>query len=218
MPRHGCVQKENTLTRLRPQGKYPHTLRPVSRYHGELRPDAQRPGIRRPNAWCHGVLRPDAWRPGIWRPNAWCQGVLRPNSQYLCVSRWDRYVPCQGMSRAFRASGASGRSLCVRMQIFFPDAFKNGTCTIINHFGNNPISATLNRGLYILPRHGSAYYTPSTTNIRKSDSIEVWHQRLEHLNYTDLKLILDSDKKIKGQTVWEIPGLSEPVLKQNNNT
>jgi len=143
MTSHGCVQKENALTWLRSEGKCPDTLRPVSRCHGKLHPDARRPGIRCPNAWCHGVLRPDARRPGIRCPNARCHGVLRPdprrpgirgpnarshgvlrsNSYCLCVSRWERYVPCQGASRASQAPGASGRSLCVRMQIFFPDDF-----------------------------------------------------------------------------------------------
>jgi len=96
-------------------------LRSVSRYHGELRPDAQRPGIRRSNARCHGMLRLDARHPGIWRPNARYHGVLRPNSHCLCVSRWERYVLCQGASRASRVPGVSGRSLCVRTQIFFSD-------------------------------------------------------------------------------------------------
>jgi len=123
IPSHGCVQKENALTWLRSEGKCPDTLRPVSRCHGKLPPDARRPGIWRPNAQCHGVLRPDAWRPGIRRPNARCHGVLRSNSHCLCVSRCERYLPCQGASRASRAPGVSGRSLCVRTQIFFPDDF-----------------------------------------------------------------------------------------------
>jgi hypothetical protein len=102
----------------------------------------------------------------------------------------------------------------------------NRTCIIIDHLGNNPLSATLDRGLYSIPRHGSAHastatilprfgyvHTPSTTNIRKSDSIEVWHQRLAHLNYADLKLILNSDKQTKGRTPWEIPGLCETCVK-----
>jgi hypothetical protein len=116
----------------------------------------------------------------------------------------------------------------------------NGTYAIIDHLSNNPLSAALDRGLYILPRHGSAHpssatilprhgsahpssatilprfgsaHTPSTTNIRKSDSIEVWHRRLAHLNYADLKLILDSDKKTEGWTPWEIPGLCETCVK-----
>jgi hypothetical protein len=90
--------------------------------------------------------------------------------------------------------------------------FKNGTCTVIDHLGNNPLSATLDRGLYILPRLGSAHVS-SNTNIRKPDLIEVWHRRLAHLNYADLKLILDLDKKTKTRTPWEIPGLCETCVK-----
>jgi len=104
--------------------------------------------------------------------------------------------------------------------------FKNGKYAVINHLGNNPISATLDRGLYILPQYGSAHsssatilpqlrsaHISSTTNIRKSDSIEVWHRQLAHLNYADLKLILYSDKKTKTRTPWEILGLCETCVK-----
>jgi len=104
--------------------------------------------------------------------------------------------------------------------------FKNGTCAVIDRLGNNSLSATLDRGLYILSRYGSAHpssatilprldcaLTSSTRNIRKSDTIEVWHRRLAHLNYADLKLILDSDKKTKNQNTWEIPGLCETCVK-----
>ena len=76
---------------MRPEGNCPATLRPVSRCRGEL------------------------------RPGAWCRGELRPNSHCLCVLRWEQYVRCQGASRASRVPGASGRSLCVRTHIFFPD-------------------------------------------------------------------------------------------------
>ena len=78
---------------LRLERKCPATLRLVSRCRGEL------------------------------RPGAWCRGELRPNPHCLCVLRWERYVHCQGASRASRAPGASGRSLCVRTHIFFPDVW-----------------------------------------------------------------------------------------------
>jgi len=48
--------------------------------------------------------------------------------------------------------------------------FKNGTCAIMHHLGNNPLSATLDRGLYILPRHASAYYTPVQQTEKKFGS------------------------------------------------
>jgi len=220
-------------------------------------------------------MRPDAWRPGIRRLNAWCHGVLRPNSHCLCVSHWEWYVPCQGASRASRAPGASRCRLCVRTQIFFPDAiaeaimtiklgdtnevhtrkkgmvqlngvcievffvqefrisllsvsqldfqgltaiFKNGMCTIIDQYSNNPLSPTLDRGLYILPPRGFvctfSTATPpqlrSIRTLRKSDSIELWHRRLAHLNYADLKLILDLDKKIN--TLWETPRVCQTCV------
>ena len=109
--------------------------------------------------------------------------------------------------------------------------FKDRTCTIFDQHGNNSLKATLDRGLYILVQPGSSYLSPATnhpplgsahtspatnlplhesitspsTRIRKPDSIEVWHRRLAHLNYTDLKLVLDSDKKMK--IPWKTPGL-----------
>jgi len=54
------VRTPFALTRLRPEGKYPDTLHPVSRCHGELHPDARHPDVRRPYARCHGVLPPNS--------------------------------------------------------------------------------------------------------------------------------------------------------------
>jgi len=82
----------------------------------------------RPVSRCHGELCPDARRPSIRRANARWHGVLRPNSHCLCVSRWERYVPYQGASRASGAPDASGRSLCIRTQIFFPDGPQTYEC------------------------------------------------------------------------------------------
>ena len=88
-----------------------------------------------PNVRCRGELCPDARRPGIRRLNARCHGVLRPNSHCLCVSRWERYVPCQSASRASRAPGALGHSLCVQTQIFFPDGLTHGRSGTHNSYG-----------------------------------------------------------------------------------
>ena len=103
LPWHSCIQKENALTWLRPEGKCPDTMRPegkcpvtlhpVSRYHGELCPDV------------------------------WCHRILRLNSHCLFNLRWEWYMDWQGTSRASRVPGTSGRSLCVRTHIFFPDVF-----------------------------------------------------------------------------------------------
>ena len=91
------------MTRLRPEGKCPDTVRPEGK--------------------CSDTVRPERKCPATLRPDAWCRGELRPNSHCLCVLRWERYVRCQGASRASRAPGASGRNLCVRTHIFFPDAY-----------------------------------------------------------------------------------------------
>ena len=124
--------------------------------------------------------------------------------------------------------------------------FKDGRCTVIDQHSNSALTATLDRGLYILlrlgyahtsesanpprpgsvhtselanpPRLGSTHTSPisspprlgSTRTSSKSDSIEVWHRRLAHLNYTDLKIILNSDKKTK--TTWEIPRLCQTCV------
>jgi len=60
--------------------------------------------------------------------------------------------------------------------------FKVRMCTIIDQYGNNPLSATLDRGLYILPRLGFAHTSSTATPPKhrfvhtscKSDSIELW--------------------------------------------
>jgi len=103
--------------------------------------------------------------------------------------------------------------------------FKDGTCSVIDHHSNNHLSATLDQGLYIVPRLASAHTSStilpqlrsiresSTTNIRKSDLINVWHRQLVHLNYADVKLILDSDKMTKTtRTLWITPGLCQTCV------
>jgi len=96
---------------VRPEGKCPDTVRPEEKCPDTVRPERKCPATLRPVSRCRGELR----------LGTWCRGELRPNSHCLCVLRWEWYVCCQGASRAFRAPGASGRSLCVRTHIFFPD-------------------------------------------------------------------------------------------------
>jgi transposase InsO family protein len=104
--------------------------------------------------------------------------------------------------------------------------FKDGVCAVINTHGQQVLGAALDRGLYILATNGSAHTTSAMTDrpdtamegseptqkhrkTRRSDSIEVWHRRFAHLNYADLKLILDSDKSDKFKSSWKIPELCE---------
>jgi len=110
------VRMPFALTRLRPEGKCPDTVRPEGKCPDTVCPERKCPAMLRPVSRCCGELR----------LGAWCHGKLRPNSHCLCVLRWKRYVHCQGASRASRVPGASGRSLCVRMHIFFPDVGRVG--------------------------------------------------------------------------------------------
>jgi len=71
--------------------------------------------------------------PATLRPVSRCRGELRPNSHCLCVLRWERYVRCQGASRASQAPGASGRSLCVRTHIFFPDVHATAAKRVLRY-------------------------------------------------------------------------------------
>ena len=103
--------------------------------------------------------------------------------------------------------------------------FKDGMCSVIDHHSNNHLSATLDQGLYIVPRLASAHTSStilpqlgsvresSTTNIWKSELINIWHRQLVHLNYADVKLILDLDKMTKTtRTPWITPGLCQTCV------
>ena len=77
-------------------------------------------------------------------------------------------------------------------------------CSITDSHGKSVLKGGLEHGLYTLTIEGSAYvseirsYNPKT---RHSNSIDIWHQRFGHLNYIDVKCILETTLK----TPWKLP-------------
>jgi len=81
--------------------------------------------------------------------------------------------------------------------------FRSGICSITNTKGRKVLSAILEEGLYILSTDGSAHISEirSLRSVRHANMVNLWHQRFAHLNYQDLRRILDpSDERITDPT------------------
>ena len=93
----------------------------------------------------------------------------------------------------------------------YTTTFRSGICSIANTNGRIVLSATLKQGLYILSSDGSAHISEirSLRTAQHSNTVNIWHQRFAHLNYTDLKRILESNKS---RTPWTMPGLYETCV------
>ena len=82
--------------------------------------------------------------------------------------------------------------------------FKSGECAISDSHGKIVLKGGLEHGLYTLTIEGSAYVSELRSYNRKtrhSNSIDLWHQRFGHLNYVDVKRILETTLK----TPWKLP-------------
>jgi len=82
--------------------------------------------------------------------------------------------------------------------------FKSGVCSITDSHGKSVLKGGLENGLYTLTIEGSAYVSELRSYNRKtrhSNSIDIWHQRFGHLNYIDVKRILETTLK----TPWKLP-------------
>jgi hypothetical protein len=75
--------------------------------------------------------------------------------------------------------------------------FRSGICSITNTKGRKVLSAILEQGLYILSTDGSAHISEirSLRNVQHPNMVNLWHQRFAHINYQDLRRILDAVKK-----------------------
>ena len=94
----------------------------------------------------------------------------------------------------------------------YTTTFRSGICSIANTNGRIVLSATLKQGLYILSLDGSAHISEirSLRTAQHSNTVNIWQQRFAHLNYTDLKHILESNKS---RTPWTLmPGLCETCV------
>jgi len=81
--------------------------------------------------------------------------------------------------------------------------FKSGVCSITDSHGKSVLKGGLEHGLYTLTIEGSAYVSELrsyNSKTRHSNSIDIWHQQFGHLNYVDVKHILETTLK----TPWKL--------------
>jgi len=75
----------------------------------------------------------------------------------------------------------------------YTSTFRSGICSITNSKGSKVLSAVLEQGLYVLSTDGSAHVSEirllRTKNANRT--LKTWHQRFAHLNYQDLKHLLN---------------------------
>jgi len=77
----------------------------------------------------------------------------------------------------------------------YTSTFKSGICSITNAKGSKVLSAILKHGLYILSMDGSVHVSEIRllwTGTKNTKTLKIWHQRFTHLNYQDLKCILNA--------------------------
>jgi transposase InsO family protein len=82
--------------------------------------------------------------------------------------------------------------------------FESGVCSITDSQGKSVLQGGLENGLYTLAIEGSAYVSELRSFnrlARHSNSIDIWHQRFGHLNYVDVKRVLETTLK----TPWKLP-------------
>jgi len=125
----------------------------------------------------------------------------------------------------------------------YTSTFKLGICTIANTKGKKVLSAVLEEGLYVLSTDGSAYVSEirMLRTTRNPNTLKIWHQQFAHLNYQDLRRILNpsyeliisdpmddepiiidpmddvpvrdsSDKQAKSRTNWGTPELCQTCV------
>jgi len=76
----------------------------------------------------------------------------------------------------------------------YTTTFRSGICSIANAKGQKVLGTNLEDGLYILSTDGSAHI--SEIRMRRtsphSNTINMWHRHLVHLNHQDLRRLLES--------------------------
>jgi len=74
----------------------------------------------------------------------------------------------------------------------YTSTFKSGICSITNTKGNRVLSGVLKEGLYVLATDGSALISEiRLLRARNPITLKIWHKRFAHLNYQDLRRILN---------------------------
>jgi hypothetical protein len=94
----------------------------------------------------------------------------------------------------------------------FTATFRSGICSVKDTHGKIVVEACLQHGLYTVSMAGSVHISElrsSNQAVRYPNSIDVWHQRFGHLNYVDLKRILDTEKT---RIPWNMPALCQTCI------
>jgi len=98
----------------------------------------------------------------------------------------------------------------------YTSTFKSGICSITNAKGSKVLSAILEQGLYILSTDGSAHVSEIRllwTGTRNAKTLKIWHQRFAHLNYHDLKCIVNTSHNLPTDATDVRP--VEPITKDD---
>jgi len=78
----------------------------------------------------------------------------------------------------------------------YTSTFKSGICSSANSKGSKVFSAVLEQGLYVLSTDGSAHVSEiRLLRTKSATTLETWHKRFAHLNYQDLKHLLNRTYK-----------------------
>jgi len=78
----------------------------------------------------------------------------------------------------------------------YTSTFKSGICSIANSKGSKVLSAVLEQGLYVISTDGSAHDSEiRLLRTKSATTLETWHKRFAHLNYQDLKHLLNRTYK-----------------------
>jgi len=94
----------------------------------------------------------------------------------------------------------------------YTSTFRSGICSITNTKGNRVLSAVLEDGLYVLAIDGSAHVS-EIRMLRTGNPITltIWHQQFAHLNYQDLRRILNSSHEQTEDLTDDEPDFPDPV-------
>jgi hypothetical protein len=96
----------------------------------------------------------------------------------------------------------------------YTSTFKSGICSITNTRGSKVLSAILEQGLYVLSTDGSVHISEIKLlrTAKKTKTLKTWHQQFAHLDYPDLKRILNPshDQLTNTNDVERVESVMEP--------
>jgi len=107
----------------------------------------------------------------------------------------------------------------------YTTTFRSGICSIADTKGQKVLGANLEDGLYTLSMDGSAHISKirMLRTAPHSQTVNMWHWRLAHLNHQDLRLLLESSGEritnidIKPVMNLDVKPVMEPMDEQVMN-